>query len=150
MQYTLKEISVIWHLYGGRDFGPSPPERRPSPGSSPLSMRRGSKDSTPGFPSPQPVRTRASSSASSVYSSGASPMGGRKYSSSPSLGVVNGSNFKLMKGKKMPGGGRGRSSIEWKAAGGPGRDHSILMEIELDKVCGCLGRKSEYSLSQWG
>lgn len=32
-------------------------------------------------------------------------------------------------GKKVPPGGR-----NWSVAGGAGRDHSVLMEVEVDKV----------------
>lgn len=38
-----------------------------------------------------------------------------------------------MTGGKRPGG-----TQEWKTAGGPGRDHNILMELELDKVTSAL------------
>ena len=38
-----------------------------------------------------------------------------------------------MTGGKRPGG-----TQDWKTAGGPGRDHNILMELELDKVTSTL------------
>ena len=35
LQYTLKEITILWHIYGGHDFTPSsPPSHTPSSGSS--------------------------------------------------------------------------------------------------------------------
>ena len=34
-------------------------------------------------------------------------------------------------GRKKPG---KRPPSDWRVAGGPGRDHSVLMELELDKV----------------
>uniref|UniRef100_A0A670ZLI9 Autophagy related 2A n=1 Tax=Pseudonaja textilis TaxID=8673 RepID=A0A670ZLI9_PSETE len=77
---VMREISVVWHLYGGRDFGPgrSPPGHLPSPRT---------KSS---FPS-----TRSSPSRSSVPS---------------------------------------RPQSSWRAQGGPGRIHDLLMEIQLTKV----------------
>lgn len=41
------------------------------------------------------------------------------------------------KKKKVVGGGGGggkRAPSDWRVAGGPGRDHSVLIELELDKV----------------
>ena len=43
-----------------------------------------------------------------------------------------------MKGRKVTGGKRPGGTPEWKTAGGPGRDHNILMELELDKVTSAL------------
>lgn len=42
------------------------------------------------------------------------------------------------KGRKRPGSGRGHSALDWRVRGGPGRDHSVLMEMELDKVIDSL------------
>uniref|UniRef100_A0A8C7E7D3 Autophagy related 2A n=1 Tax=Naja naja TaxID=35670 RepID=A0A8C7E7D3_NAJNA len=70
---VMREISVVWHLYGGRDFGPgrSPSGHMHSPS------------------------TRSSPSRSSVPS---------------------------------------RPQSSWRAQGGPGRIHDLLMEIQLTKV----------------
>ena len=38
------------------------------------------------------------------------------------------------KRKKVVGGGGKRAPSDWRVAGGPGRDHSVLIELELDKV----------------
>ncbi|XP_026541578.1 autophagy-related protein 2 homolog A isoform X1 [Notechis scutatus] len=77
---VMREISVVWHLYGGRDFGPgrAPPGHLPSPRT---------KSSLPS--------TRSSPSRSS---------------------------------------GPGRPQSSWRAQGGPGRVHDLLMEIQLTKV----------------
>ncbi|XP_064403938.1 autophagy-related protein 2 homolog B-like isoform X2 [Halichondria panicea] len=83
-QFTLREMTIVWHLYGGSDFSP---------------------------PTPPTQRSRSGS--------GASPALGRKYSSSPGADFV----------KVPPVGGRDR-----KIAGGPGRRHDILVELELDKL----------------
>uniref|UniRef100_A0A8C6YFN9 Autophagy related 2A n=1 Tax=Naja naja TaxID=35670 RepID=A0A8C6YFN9_NAJNA len=66
---VMREISVVWHLYGGRDFGPGR--------------------------SPSGHITRSSPSRSSVPS---------------------------------------RPQSSWRAQGGPGRIHDLLMEIQLTKV----------------
>ncbi|XP_043930581.1 autophagy-related protein 2 homolog B [Protopterus annectens] len=44
-RYTVKEISVIWHLYGGKDFGPAPVNVFPSKSS--VSSPRSSPSHTP-------------------------------------------------------------------------------------------------------
>ncbi|XP_070807618.1 autophagy-related protein 2 homolog A [Pituophis catenifer annectens] len=77
---VMREISVVWHLYGGRDFGPgrSPSGHMHSPRT---------KSSLPS--------TRSSPSRSSVSS---------------------------------------RPQSSWRAQGGPGRIHDLLMEIQLTKV----------------
>ncbi|KAG8146526.1 hypothetical protein E2320_013678 [Naja naja] len=77
---VMREISVVWHLYGGRDFGPgrSPSGHMHSPRT---------KSSLPS--------TRSSPSRSSVPS---------------------------------------RPQSSWRAQGGPGRIHDLLMEIQLTKV----------------
>ncbi|XP_029142482.1 autophagy-related protein 2 homolog A, partial [Protobothrops mucrosquamatus] len=73
---VMREISVVWHLYGGRDFGPG----RSASGHM-------TKSSLPS--------TRSSPSRSSVP---------------------------------------GRPQSSWRAQGGPGRIHDLLMEIQLTKV----------------
>ena len=137
MQYTLKEITVVWHLYGGRDFS-LPPQSSvsSSPGSSPLNARR-----LPSDRGHKPSRTRTASGGGSgsgssnmrLYPTASqSPVGGRKHQrgSKSSVGGHAGADAsKLAKGTKVKG-----SAGDWKAAGGPGRDHAVLMEIELDKV----------------
>ena len=130
---------MVWHLYGGRDFGPPPHDSSsstPSPGSSPLIIRRGSKD---GSRPVTPIRS-SGTNGSRGLGSGASPITPRKYSTSPkssSPTVVFGGVSKV-KGRKVTGGKRPGGTQEWKTAGGPGRDHNILMELELDKVTSAL------------
>ncbi len=72
----------------------------------------GGSDFSPPSPSTQYTqRSRSGSGASSAV--------GRKYSSSPGADFV----------KVPPVGGRDK-----KIAGGPGRRHDVLIELELDKV----------------
>ena len=81
-QYTLKEMTIVWHLYGGRDFADS-----------------ASADSTP---------------ASSLLSGRQSSVSSRK--------------------EGQQGGRSGVGRVPRKLGGGPGRDHTVLVEVELDKV----------------
>ena len=138
MQYTLKEITVVWHMYGGRDFSlPPKSSATSSPGSSPLNARRLPRDR--GHNNPSRTRTTSgggSGSGSSnvrLYPSGQSPAAGRKHlqrgAKSSVGGHASGDASKLAKGTRVKG-----SVGDWKATGGPGRDHAVLMEIELDKV----------------
>ena len=130
-------------MYGGRDF--QPPADLASPSSSPVSsphMSAKHSSQLRGTGGPSTVtqdhfynRTRqayvasgktrtsdfvaASPSLSPRQSSLSSPVGGRN-----SNGSMGGS--KKQRGKRHPS--------DWRVAGGPGRDHSVLMELELDKV----------------
>ena len=138
MQYTLKEITVVWHLYGGGDFSlPPQSSAASSPGSSPLNVKRLPRDGGYGHSPPLRIRTTSGGGSGSngrAYSTGKSPVAGKKHQrgskSSAGGAYISGDAAKLAKGMK----GRG-SGGDWKAAGGPGRDHTVLMEIELDKVC---------------
>ena len=94
VQYTLKEMTVIWHLYGGRDFVlPSSAGKKPGHGSR---NRGGTVDKKAGLPSTAAWRQ-----------------------SRARLGNRYGLDL--------------RGSL-WKVGGGPDRDHSVLVEVELDKV----------------
>ncbi|KAL7978365.1 hypothetical protein Chor_014904 [Crotalus horridus] len=77
---VMREISVVWHLYGGRDFGPG-------------------RSASGHMHSPRTKSTLPSTR------------------SSPSRSAVP-----------------GRPQSSWRAQGGPGRIHDLLMEIQLTKV----------------
>ena len=97
--YTVRELSITWHLYGGRDFPPK------SPSSSPRLQH-------------------------AVLSS----VGGKKLlSASPPSQRVKGTGSGSRKGKTSRR-GREQETSGWKLVGGAGRDHSVLMEVELSKV----------------
>ena len=117
MQYTLKEMTLIWHLYGGRDFGPakdhsSPSSASSSPASSPYNTKRQFRDATHTSGAATTVRARTN--------------GGLG-------GFGKGRGLREKTGGKKGDAKRGGPS-DWKTAGGPGRDHSVLVELELDKV----------------
>ena len=65
------------------------------------------------------------SSSRGSYTLSSSPRAGRDHS-----GSGNGGNGKRRSG----GGGKRAAPSDWRVAGGPGRDHSVLIELELDKV----------------
>lgn len=83
-QYTLKEMTVVWHLFGGRDF------------------------STPQSPHAAGGRGR-----------GKDPEGARRRTG---LRCWEKRRDVCLHG------------CAWKTGGGSGRDHTVLVEVELDKV----------------
>ena len=116
LQYTLKELTIVWHLYGGHDFTPHP--FTPSPASSPHLPHR-----TPTTPVPSSSQRPPSSVSSRAGTTPSSSHGSPTYTWSRSS---------LAGGKGGGRGGRGRGG--WSFSGGPGRDHSVHMEVEVDKV----------------
>ena len=150
-QFTLKGINIVWHLYGGSDFSPpfpttpsSSPSSTPSPtpGASPLNMRRSSSDRA--VSSPLVHRQRSFSGRGGGPSPSSSPgttrrqlllrptVSAKSAASSAAINMPTGGGKK----RRGTGSGRGYPSVDWKARGGPGRDHDVLMEMELDKVTG--------------
>lgn len=85
MIYSLREITLVWHLYGGKDFSSS---------SLPSLSRR-------------PPITASNNTVSSSKSK---------------KGSINKKNLSL------------KRQQDWKLCGGVGRDHNVLVEIELNKV----------------
>ena len=127
LQYTLKELTIVWHLYGGHDF-PTPPTHPPSSGSIPHST-----DSDSHSASSFNSRAKTSTLGSSTLSSGGphplSSGAGSKPSGVCARGGERGGGGKGVE-RKVPPGGKGG----WSGAGGTGRDHSVHMEVEVDKV----------------
>ena len=99
-------MTIVWHLYGGTDFSP------PAHSTPPLKH------------TPPTQRARSGSGSSNDWKKPVSPAFQRKYSSSP------GSDF-----VKVPAMGGMARGLDWKTVGGPGRQHDVLVEVELDKVC---------------
>lgn len=111
LQYTLKELTIVWHLYGGHDF--SPPLT--SPAASPSLPHQNTNSST--------HHSSFSSGPTHSATQSACPHPGSKHQ----VGHVSGG-----RGKKVSMGGGGRGG--WSMTGGRGRDNTIRMEIEVDKV----------------
>ncbi|XP_038074084.1 autophagy-related protein 2 homolog A-like [Patiria miniata] len=87
-KYTLQEMTVVWHIYGGNDFGPASQQKLSVPdvqSSSPV--RPGTPDRTSGSPASRKPKQQQS-----------------------------------------------YQQLSWYERGGPGRDHSTLMELQLNKV----------------
>ena len=108
--FTLMEMSVVWHLYGGRDFGPPLRSKNSvSPSHSPTAQRamsgslKGNRHSGPGCPQQTSAKTAPSCDSS-------------------------------LSGKPQTHSKKSATSPDWKVAGGSGRDSDVLMEIELRKV----------------
>ncbi|XP_022099406.1 autophagy-related protein 2 homolog B-like isoform X2 [Acanthaster planci] len=92
MKYTLQEMTVVWHIYGGNDFGPASPR----------------KLSVPDVPSSSPARPSTPDRSRTMPSNTSSPAS--------------------RKTKER------QQQLSWYERGGPGRDHSTLMELQMNKV----------------
>ena len=162
VQYTLKEMTVIWHMYGGRDFQPNDLSTSPStsPASSPHSSHRHYNTATghsntfytaqdlfsTGRTAYRP-NTGSNGRTKSMDSTSGVSRGSYSSSSSPRAGRARNGDSGSGKRRKVVGGGSGkRAPSDWKVVGGPGRDHSVLIELELDKVCTCYCTSDTLSL----
>ncbi|XP_049811820.1 autophagy-related protein 2 homolog A [Schistocerca nitens] len=124
LRYTLREMSVVWHMYGGQDFA--------VPDSSQTIKKQVKIDehyrveckscpSSPPFTTHHVVRSpseiRLGVTGSGVSFSKASPTEVKFISKTPVLGSP----------KSSP-------HMTWQTRGGPGRRHDVLMELQLNKV----------------
>ena len=148
VQYTLKEMTVIWHMYGGRDFQPPSSDLTTSPSTSPASSPRnshrlphhnvtGHSNTYNNMTQDQFYRTRPNTGGSGKTKPTDLTGGASRHSHSSS------SSSRASRGHRSGGGGSGKrrkigggkgGPSDWRVAGGPGRDHSVLIELELDKV----------------
>jgi len=95
VQYTLKEMTVVWHFYGGRDFVlPSAAGKRPGRGK------------------------------------GGGAVG-------KNIGLPSTATWRQSRARLRDRYGTDLHGSLWKVGGGPDRDHSVLVEVELDKVRLC-------------
>ncbi|KAK8735432.1 hypothetical protein OTU49_005389 [Cherax quadricarinatus] len=124
VKYTLQELTVVWHMYGGSDF------KTPSY-STPTHTRRvtisdsnGNPDYVCGsYPSstPSPQMTYISTEPSVTVRAGEAHF---------SAGHTSPTTFKT----SPPHSPQQRSHMVWQAVGGPGRKHDTLLELQLSKV----------------
>lgn len=124
MKYTLKELSVVWHIYGGSDFkavshDATAKTRRVTINDSNGNPESGSGAYSSNVPSPK-------LSYVSVEPSVTMRAGEVQFSS----GHTSPNMFK----KSPPQSPQQRSHMVWQAAGGPGRKHDTLLELQLSKV----------------
>ncbi|KAG7200135.1 hypothetical protein KM043_000574 [Ampulex compressa] len=106
LRYTLCEMTLIWHMYGGKDFeGPVPASKKH-------------------------VTINESASRGS-----APAMQGRSRSAIGGVGFNKASPNEVHFGS-VPNSPRSKSkeTADWQYLGGPGRQHEVLMELQLNKV----------------
>ncbi|XP_031843330.1 autophagy-related 2 [Nomia melanderi] len=104
LRYTLCEMTLIWHMYGGRDFDAAPPIKKQVIIND--NVARPNSNLTP----------ERSSWCDGVAFNKSNP-------NEVHFGSVPNSPRKKVK-----------EPTEWQALGGPGRRHDILMELQLNKV----------------
>ncbi|XP_032665002.1 autophagy-related protein 2 homolog A isoform X2 [Odontomachus brunneus] len=107
LKYTLCEMTLIWHMYGGKDFE----ETQPPP------------------PCQKHVIINDNARYNTTHGRSRSAIGGVSFSKSNSNEVHFGSV------PNSPCAMRSRESlIDWQTLGGPGRRHDVLMELQLNKI----------------
>ncbi|XP_053661405.1 autophagy-related protein 2 homolog A [Anopheles marshallii] len=115
-RYTICEMTVTWHIYGGRDFLTKEDRRR-----------KVKQPMTSGTVSKAEKHTTVASTAGTVHLPTALPMSeayksGVSYSKgSPSVSFGGPTSAALAK-------------LTWKTRGGPDRKHDVTMEIHISKV----------------
>ena len=87
IQYTLKEMTIVWHLFGGRDFALASSRKKP-----------------------------------------------HRVTGATEAGKMGVASWRQAHGRLRGGYRLDLHGQPWKLGGGPGRDHSVLVEVELDKV----------------
>ncbi|KAK7872956.1 hypothetical protein R5R35_004266 [Gryllus longicercus] len=128
LRYTLREMTVIWHMYGGHDFGPASGPGAAAGADEQRVPESKSCPSSPPFSSPR-----------SSPSTGLRPRGSVSFSKSTPTEVhfayhypaphsprANSPQQPLLQPAQVP--------LSWQAQGGPGRQHDVLMELQLNKV----------------
>ncbi|XP_029036559.2 autophagy-related protein 2 homolog B [Osmia bicornis bicornis] len=106
LRYTLCEMTLIWHMYGGKDFE--------KPSQSAMKKQVVINDNA--------YRSNATAQEKNrLWCDGV---------------TFNKSNPNEVHFESVPNSPRGRckESTEWQALGGPGRRHDVLMELQLNKV----------------
>ncbi|KAK7082787.1 Autophagy protein [Halocaridina rubra] len=121
IKYTLQELTVVWFMYGGSDFKTSR--------STVSSKRRVTINDSNGNPD-YGVDNYSISSSKLGYISKEPSVTLRAGDVHYSSGHVSPNVFK----KSPPQSPQHRSHAVWQAAGGPGRLHDTLLELQLGKV----------------
>ncbi|XP_076284575.1 autophagy-related 2 isoform X1 [Lasioglossum baleicum] len=124
LRYTLCEMSLVWHMYGGKDFDSSPP----------IKKQVTINDNI--------IRPNTTTQERYVYISMKTPNIPCNFDNicrSPWCDSVtfNKSNPNEIHFGSVPNSPRGKvfkEVTEWQAMGGPGRQHDVLMELQLNKV----------------
>ncbi|XP_046401930.1 autophagy-related protein 2 homolog B isoform X2 [Ischnura elegans] len=137
LRYALREMTLIWHLYGGHDFGV--PEEEGSPRRIPSrqhgkEMREKSSERTS-------VGNKVRYSRNVSNPSYGLGSGGVLYYKSGNQEKLNSDGSLSGHGPQVvlpysssPSKSKLQQPPTWQAKGGPGRRHNILMELQLNKV----------------
>ncbi|XP_065883382.1 autophagy-related protein 2 homolog B-like isoform X2 [Dysidea avara] len=136
--YTLKDMTLVWYLYGGSDFSksstsPSPVSSSCEHSSSPATKHRDFHPrqdvSLSSSPVPQPSSLKLHSTSpvrSPVFTRRQLNNDGSKHKRSSSS-----NSSETMSSKKLA---HKNKMLSWKIAGGPERDHDTVMEIHINKL----------------
>lgn len=132
MKYTLQELTVVWQMYGGSDFG-SDSTNNSSKG------RRVTINDPNGNPEVKVGSYSSGGYSSSSSSCASSPH--RPYTpSEPSVSIRSGEihfhsgNSPTSFKRSPPNSPQQQIKMAWQATGGPDRRHDVLMELNLSKV----------------
>ncbi|XP_011503827.1 PREDICTED: autophagy-related protein 2 homolog A [Ceratosolen solmsi marchali] len=106
LRYTLCEMSLVWHIYGGKDFGKSEPAIKKH-----ITINDNSSNCV-GY-----IQGRSRSAIEGISYNKISPNKVR-FGSVPSSPRARARNF----------------ASDWQELGGPGRRHDVLMELQLNKI----------------
>ena len=128
--YTLKDMNVIWYLYGGNDFQksstPSPVSGSSDSNSSPAMKHRefNPRQDDPSAGSPASQLKPHINARISPHSSRSHLNNNSRHKRPSSISDSTHYKKKTHKGKML----------NWKVAGGPDRNHDVVMEIHINKV----------------
>lgn len=121
MRYTLREMTVVWHMYGGNDFGPSKCSPPTQVVKKKVHIYDGPERNTTNQPTSRSQGNSAHEMGSGIVAfSKTNPQEVRFSASNANRSVPN---------KTCPS-----TPMTWQAMGGAGRKHDTLMELQLKKV----------------
>lgn len=131
--YTLKDMNMVWYLYGGSDFQksstPSPVsssgDHSASSGMKPKEFypRQDVSSTSSPISQPAPMKSYINPRSSSHNTRGHLSSNSR-YRRSSNTSDPTHYKKKTYKGRML----------NWKVAGGPNRNHDVVMEIHINKV----------------
>ncbi|PSN53370.1 hypothetical protein C0J52_03803 [Blattella germanica] len=129
LRYTLCEMTIIWHMYGGQDFGNPVPQNRNQNAKKQVKIDDNYRTGCSSCPSSPPFTGyHFARSPSDTHISGT----GSLITAADTSSLEN--RFKSRSTLFTSPKTRGRTQLSWQARGGPGRQHEMLMELQLNKV----------------
>ncbi|XP_066992632.2 autophagy-related protein 2 homolog A [Anabrus simplex] len=127
LRYTLREMSIVWHMYGGQDFSQTPASE---PTKKQVKIDEHHNTECKSCPSSPPF-THSQHYPSEIHIMG--PGSIVSFSKSSPTEVQFGSRTVFHGSPKIKPQTHS-SQMTWQAKGGPGRQHHVLMELQLNKV----------------